>query len=49
MTIKLTWYGHAVFALNVGGTHILVDPFLTGNETAPISANKVAADYIPGR
>ncbi len=46
MTIKLTWYGHAVFALNVGGTHILVDPFLTGNETAPISANKVAADYI---
>ncbi len=46
MTIKLTWYGHAVFGLNVGGTHILVDPFLTGNEMAPVSADEVPADYI---
>lgn len=46
MTIKLTWYGHAAFALNVGGTQILVDPFLTGNPFAPISAGAVEADYI---
>jgi len=46
MTIKLTWYGHAAFALNVGGTHILVDPFLTNNALAPISAAEVEADYI---
>ena len=46
MTIKLTWYGHAAFALNVGGTQILVDPFLTGNSLAPVSADAVEADYI---
>ncbi len=46
MTIKLTWYGHAVFALNVGGDHILVDPFFTDNSLSPVSADAVEADYI---
>jgi len=46
MTIKLTWYGHATFALDVGGSQILVDPFLTGNSLAPISADAAKADYI---
>ena len=46
MSIELIWYGHAAFALNVGGALVLVDPFLTGNSLAPISADAVAADYI---
>lgn len=46
MTITLTWYGHAAFALDIGGTQVLVDPFLTGNSLAPISADAVEADYI---
>ena len=46
MTIKLTWYGHAVFALNAGEDHILVDPFFTGNSLAPVSAEEVETDYI---
>jgi len=46
MPIKLTWYGHAAFALNVGDARILVDPFFTGNDLAPVSAGDVAADYI---
>jgi L-ascorbate metabolism protein UlaG (beta-lactamase superfamily) len=46
MAIKLTWYGHAAFALDIKGTTVLVDPFLTGNPLAPISADKVKADYI---
>lgn len=46
MTIKLTWYGHAAFALNVGGTRVVVDPFITDNSLAPISADAVEADYI---
>lgn len=46
MTIELTWYGHAAFALNVEGTRVLVDPFLTGNSLAPVSADAVEADYI---
>ncbi len=46
MAIKLTWYGHAVFALEIGDTRILVDPFFTGNDLAPVSADAVEADYI---
>jgi len=46
MTIKLTWHGHAVLALNIGGTHILVDPFLTDNPFASVPADVVEADYI---
>jgi L-ascorbate metabolism protein UlaG (beta-lactamase superfamily) len=46
MAIKLTWYGHATFGLNIGNSQILVDPFLTGNSLAPVSADKVEADYI---
>jgi L-ascorbate metabolism protein UlaG (beta-lactamase superfamily) len=46
MTTKLTWYGHSVFALNVGGARILVDPFFTDNALAPISPAAVEADYI---
>jgi L-ascorbate metabolism protein UlaG (beta-lactamase superfamily) len=46
MTIELTWYGHAAFALNVGGSRVLVDPFLTGNPFAPVSPDAVEADYI---
>jgi len=46
MTIKLTWYGHAAFALDVGDVRVLVDPFLTDNSFAPISADAADADYI---
>lgn len=44
--LYVTWYGHSAFALNVGGVQVLVDPFLTGNPFAPISADVVEADYI---
>ena len=46
MAVKLTWYGHSVFALDIGDSHILVDPFLTGNPFAPVAADAVKADYI---
>jgi L-ascorbate metabolism protein UlaG (beta-lactamase superfamily) len=46
MTIRLTWYSHAAFVLNIGEAQILVDPFLTGNPLAPVSADAVDADYI---
>ncbi len=43
---KLTWYGHATLGLETGGKHILIDPFFSGNPSAPVSANSVQADYI---
>jgi L-ascorbate metabolism protein UlaG (beta-lactamase superfamily) len=46
MTIRLTWYGHAAFRVDVGGHRILIDPFITGSGLAPISADEIDADYI---
>jgi L-ascorbate metabolism protein UlaG (beta-lactamase superfamily) len=46
MSFKFTWYGHAALGLETGGYHLLVDPFLTGNSSASITADKVKADFI---
>ena len=44
--VRITYHSHACFGINVGGTHLLIDPFLTGNPLADVSAEQVAADYI---
>ena len=45
--MKVTYYGHACFAAEVGGKTLLFDPFITGNELAKaIDINQVPADYI---
>ena len=31
--MKLTWYGHSAYRLETGNAQILIDPFLTGNDT----------------
>jgi L-ascorbate metabolism protein UlaG (beta-lactamase superfamily) len=46
MSINLTWYSHACFLIETNNINLLVDPFLTGNPLAPISPDKVKADYI---
>jgi L-ascorbate metabolism protein UlaG (beta-lactamase superfamily) len=46
MTTRLTYYGHSAFLLQTAGHSVLIDPFLTGNPQAPISAADVQADYI---
>lgn len=44
--VKLTYHSHACFSVSVGDTELLIDPFLTGNDMADVSADKVEADYI---
>jgi L-ascorbate metabolism protein UlaG (beta-lactamase superfamily) len=45
--MKITYYGHACFAVLAGGKHILFDPFISGNELAKdIDLNSIEADYI---
>jgi len=45
--MKLTFYGHATFLVDVQGKKILFDPFITGNPSAQgIDANSVEADFI---
>lgn len=44
--MNLTFLGHACFLLDDGQHRILIDPFLTVNPLAPVSAEEVEADYI---
>ncbi|QOR76233.1 MAG: metal-dependent hydrolase [Thermoflavifilum sp.] len=45
--MKLTYYGHACFAVQIGQHHILFDPFITPNELAKhIDIHQIPADYI---
>ncbi|ASZ11664.1 metal-dependent hydrolase [Chitinophaga pendula] len=45
--MKFTYYGHACFAVEIKGKHILFDPFITHNELASkIDINTIQADYI---
>ncbi|HDQ70697.1 MAG TPA: metal-dependent hydrolase [Chloroflexi bacterium] len=46
MAIKLTWYGHSTFNLDIDGKTILIDPFIANNPLAPVSVDDVGADYI---
>ena len=44
--MDIRFLGHAAFALEHGGTTVLIDPFLTGNPAGAASADEVAADTI---
>ncbi|OYU81246.1 MAG: metal-dependent hydrolase [Flavobacterium sp. BFFFF1] len=45
--MKITFYGHASLGIEVGGKHILVDPYISANEQAAhIDINSLKADYI---
>jgi L-ascorbate metabolism protein UlaG (beta-lactamase superfamily) len=46
MATTITWYGHAALDVETAGYHILVDPFLSHNPVASISADQVPADFI---
>jgi L-ascorbate metabolism protein UlaG (beta-lactamase superfamily) len=45
--MKITFYGHASLGIEVGGKHILVDPYISANLNAShININEIKADYI---
>lgn len=45
--MKLTYYGHACFAVEVAGKKLLFDSFISGNPLAKdIDIQKIEADYI---
>jgi L-ascorbate metabolism protein UlaG (beta-lactamase superfamily) len=46
MTTRIQWLGHSTVMAESDGKRILIDPFLTGNPAAPITADKVSADFI---
>lgn len=45
--MKLKYFSHSAFQITTSaGKKILIDPFLSGNPTAPVKAEDVKADYI---
>lgn len=45
--MKVTFYGHATFSVEINGKILLFDPFLTGNPVAKsIDIDKIKADYL---
>ena len=45
--MKITYYGHACFAVLINGKTLLFDPFIKQNQLAKnIDINSIAADYI---
>ncbi|MDG3582189.1 metal-dependent hydrolase [Galbibacter pacificus] len=45
--MKITFYGHASLVIQIDDIHILVDPFISGNERAShIDLDAIKADYI---
>ncbi|MEM8736539.1 MAG: metal-dependent hydrolase [Planctomycetota bacterium] len=44
--MKLTWYGHATWALEIGSHKLLIDPFFNDNPACNRSADDVEADFV---
>lgn len=45
--MKITFYGHASLGIEVGGRHLIVDPYISANEMAAhIDIMELKADYI---
>jgi L-ascorbate metabolism protein UlaG (beta-lactamase superfamily) len=46
--MNFTYYGHSCFLVEIKGTKLLFDPFITGNELANkvINVDTIEADYI---
>lgn len=45
--MKVTWYGHSCFAVEMEGVHLLFDPFITPNPKASdIDVDAIPADYV---
>jgi L-ascorbate metabolism protein UlaG (beta-lactamase superfamily) len=45
--MKITYFGHSCFGVEVGGKHLLFDPFISPNPlAAAIDIDKIQADYI---
>jgi L-ascorbate metabolism protein UlaG (beta-lactamase superfamily) len=46
MPVQLIYHGHSCFSIETTTVHLLIDPFLTGNDLADITPEEAQADYI---
>lgn len=43
---SLTYYGHSAFGIDTGSHKVLIDPFISGNPQATLSADEINCDAI---
>ncbi|ESR23606.1 metal-dependent hydrolase [Lutibaculum baratangense] len=41
--MRITWFGHSAFRVETGGSVVLIDPFLTGNQTFTGTVDEASA------
>jgi L-ascorbate metabolism protein UlaG (beta-lactamase superfamily) len=46
MATQITWLGHNAIKIVTNGKTILIDPFITGQPTAPCKAEELSAEFI---
>jgi len=46
MSTHIRWLGHSAIEIVTSGKTLLIDPFITGNPAATVSADEVQADFI---
>jgi len=44
--MRLTYHGHSCFTVETAGARLIIDPFITGNPAARVTADEIACDYI---
>lgn len=46
--MKITYYGHSCFGIQIGEIYLLVDPFITGNELSKdkVNINDLRANFV---
>lgn len=44
--LKVTYLGHSCFQLDDGNHKLIIDPFITGNPQAPVTAKDIDVNYI---
>ncbi len=44
--LKVTYLGHSCFQLDDGNYKLIIDPFITGNPQAPVTAKDIDVNYI---
>jgi L-ascorbate metabolism protein UlaG (beta-lactamase superfamily) len=44
--MKITWLGHSAFLIEENGKKVLVDPFISGNDSAPVKPDDIDCDII---
>ncbi|MEA2062679.1 MAG: metal-dependent hydrolase [Gemmatimonadota bacterium] len=43
---SITYYGHSAFMIDTGSHRVLIDPFISGNPQATVSADELSCDAI---